>query len=280
MTRAADRLIVAGYAGSRGGGDDTWHAVVERALAPESATVAYPDFEALRFQITQAPAICREAEKAEKTQVVALPSWFRSPVPAEPPLPRPLAPSGASGVAVEREQDTAETAGAPSLLAAAGDEPPSLAVKRGIACTGCCRCCLRWRRRAPQEAAEYCHRFEHRWDAADIATILGQALAILEDPAHAALFGENTAAEVPVMGTLTGRRSRRRAVSGVIDRIAVEDRSGSAGRLQDQCPPARRCRRRSRASICARWRSIAPLSLRSIRESRSRPSCSIPPVRA
>ena len=54
-----------------------------------------------------------------------------------------------------------------------------------------------------------------------IEAILGQAFAILDDPAHAALFGENTAAEVPVMGTLT-LGGEERAVSGVIDRIAVE----------------------------------------------------------
>ena len=222
MTRAADRLVVAGYAGTRGGGDHTWHAVVERALAPESVPVAYPDFEAARFQVTLAPALQSAEEKPGIAEIVPLPSWFRSQVPAEPPLPRPLAPSGASGVAIEREQDTAETAGAPSLLAESGDEPPSFAVRRGIALH---RLLQMLPSVAPAErrrkAAEYCHRFEHRWDAGDIAAIIGQAMAILEDPAHAALFGENTAAEVPVMGTLA-IGSEERAVSGVIDRIAVE----------------------------------------------------------
>jgi ATP-dependent helicase/nuclease subunit A len=279
MTRAADRLIVAGYAGSRGGGDDTWHAVVERALAPVSATVAYPDFEALRFQITQASSSVTGEEKPENARAVSLPSWFRSPVPAEPPLPRPLAPSGASGVAIEREQDTAEASGAPSLLAPGDDEPPSLAVKRGIALH---RLLQMLPSVQPDErrrkAAEYCHRFEHRWDAADIAAILGQAFAILEDPAHAALFGEATAAEVPVMGTLTFG-AEERAVSGVIDRIAVE---ADRVLLVDYKTNAirRAMPRRCPASICARWRCTARLSRRSIRASRSRPSCSIPPGRA
>jgi ATP-dependent helicase/nuclease subunit A len=193
-----------------------------RAGARNRQTVAYPDFEALRFQITQASSFVTGEEKPENARAVSLPSWFRSPVPAEPPLPRPLAPSGASGVAIEREQDTAEASGAPSLLAPGDDEPPSLAVKRGIALH---RLLQMLPSVQPDErrrkAAEYCHRFEHRWDAADIAAILGQAFAILEDPAHAALFGEATAAEVPVMGTLTFG-AEERAVSGVIDRIAVE----------------------------------------------------------
>ncbi|QKV19795.1 double-strand break repair helicase AddA [Oricola thermophila] len=223
MTRAADRLIVAGYAGVNGGGDNTWHAVVERALAPESVPVAYPDFEALRFQVTTAPPLSVEERKTESAQTVPLPSWFRSRVPSEPPLPRPLAPSGASGIAVERERDTAETAGAPSLLAGAADDSPSLAVRRGIVLHRL----LQMLPSVPtgerrRKAAEYCHRFDHRWDAEDIADIVGQAFAILEDPAHAPLFGDNTAAEVPVMGTLT-IGGEERAVSGVIDRIAVTD---------------------------------------------------------
>ncbi|GAB4357790.1 MAG: double-strand break repair helicase AddA [Oricola sp.] len=222
MTRAADRLIVAGYAGVRGGGDATWHAVVERALAPESQTVVYPGFEALRFQVTKAPPVSVQEKAPERKQVVSLPSWFRSPVPPEPPLPRPLAPSGASGIAIERERDTAEAGGTPSLLSAGGEEPPSLAVRRGIALHRL----LQMLPSVPpagrrRKAAEYCHRFDHRWDAGDIAEIIGQAMAILEDPAHAVLFGERTAAEVPVMGTLT-IGGRKRAVSGVIDRIAVD----------------------------------------------------------
>ncbi|MFZ2100749.1 MAG: PD-(D/E)XK nuclease family protein, partial [Oricola sp.] len=223
MTRAADRLVVAGYAGSRGGGDDTWHAVVERALAPDSVPVAYPGFEALRFQVTKASAVVPdEATEPETADIVALPEWFRARVAPEPPLPRPLAPSGASGIAIEREQDTAETGGAPSLLAVeSGEEPPSLAVRRGIVLHRLLQMlpsvATADRRR---KAEDYCRRFERRWDEATIVEIAGQALAILEDPVHAALFGENTAAEVPVMGTLM-LGSEERAISGVIDRIAV-----------------------------------------------------------
>ncbi len=135
MTRAADRLIVAGYAGPRGGGENTWHGVVESALLEASEPVTYPDFGAIRFQVTQAPAVTAEPQKRPvKKGIVALPEWFREPVRPEPPLPRPLAPSGASGIAIEREKDTAGAKGAPSILEpGAGDMAPSLAVRRGIA---------------------------------------------------------------------------------------------------------------------------------------------------
>ncbi|MAS06952.1 MAG: double-strand break repair helicase AddA [Ahrensia sp.] len=224
MTRAADRLIVAGYAGSRGGGDDTWRAVVEQALSEKSETVSYPDFEALRFQVTEAPALTGEEQKeAGNPKVGTLPEWLRQPVPAEPPLPRPLAPSGASGIAVEREDGSAGAQGTPSLLAASEDEPPSLAVKRGIAMH---RLLQMLPSVDPAErrtrAGDYCRRFEHRWDDGHIAEIVGQALSILEDPRFAALFGDAAGAEVPVMGTLEVA-GQKRAISGVIDRIAVAD---------------------------------------------------------
>ncbi|WP_425416551.1 double-strand break repair helicase AddA [Oricola indica] len=223
MTRAADRLIVAGYAGPRGGGDETWRAVVERALESRSQPVSYPDFEALRFQATEAaPVAPPSGDEPEPPASTALPGSFRDKVPPEPPLPRPLSPSGASGIAIERERDTAEAAGAPSLLAPGGGEPPSLAVRRGIAMH---RLLQMLPSVPPKErrdkAAEYCRRFESRWTSEDIGKILDQAFAIIDDPAHALLFGENTAAEAPVMGTLR-LGGEDRAISGVIDRIAVE----------------------------------------------------------
>ena len=38
-------------------------AVVERALGPDSVPVAYPEFEAMRFQVTEAPAEADEADE-------------------------------------------------------------------------------------------------------------------------------------------------------------------------------------------------------------------------
>jgi ATP-dependent helicase/nuclease subunit A len=207
-----------------GGGDDTWRAVVESALKDRSKTVAYPDFEALRFQVTDAPPLAAEDRKeAGKRRIDTLPEWFRRPVPAEPPLPRPLAPSGASGMAIEREAETAGPQGAPSLLAVHEGEPPSLAVGRGIAMH---RLLQMLPSVDPAErrtrAVDYCRRFERRFADETVSSIVGQALAILDDPRFALLFGDSAGAEVPVMGTLQ-IGGEKRAVSGVIDRIAVAD---------------------------------------------------------
>lgn len=225
MTRAADRLIVAGYAGKRGGKDDTWRAVVEQALEAKSQTVAYPEFEALRFHLEDAPPVpAADPESPTDKEVVALPEWFADRVAEEPPLPRPLAPSGASGMAIEPERDTASVGGAPSLLARSDiDDVPALGVRRGIAMH---RLLQTLPSVEPAErrarAVEYCRRFERRWDDAAIDRIVDEALAILENPTFAPLFSIAAAAEAPVMGTLV-LGGEKRAVSGVIDRIAVTD---------------------------------------------------------
>jgi ATP-dependent helicase/nuclease subunit A len=223
MTRAADRLIVAGYAGKRGGGDDTWHAVVSRALENASAPVSCPGFEALRFQISESPPLPLSGEERErKAQFVPLPEWFRRKVAPEPPLPRPLAPSGVSGIAIER--DTAEAAGAPSVLETdcAGAQPTSFGIRRGIAMHRL----LQMLPSVPsdqrrEKAINYCRKFESRWSGSEIEAIVSEALAILDEPGHEILFSSASAAEVPIMGTIHVA-GEARAVSGVIDRIAVD----------------------------------------------------------
>jgi ATP-dependent helicase/nuclease subunit A len=224
MTRAADRLIVAGYAGKHGGKDNTWHAIVSRALDPHTVSVSYPGFEAQRFRISDAPSlVSKKPKNIEEVTTISLPEWFTGTVPPEPPLPRPLAPSGASGMAVEPESESAPSVGAPSLLeVGAGDDmAPGLAVRRGTAVHRL----LQMLPAVPptiraERAAAWCRQFESRWTQDDVANLVGQALSVLDDPALQPLFGSGSVAEAPVMGTLElGGESR--AVSGVIDRIAA-----------------------------------------------------------
>ncbi|WP_421855758.1 double-strand break repair helicase AddA [Oricola sp.] len=226
MTRAADRLVIAGYAGLRGGGDDTWHAVVSRALEPHATTVDYPGFEALRYTATAPVAVVAEPPRPDAPKHAAvMPDWFTGNVPAEPPLPRPLAPSGATGIAIEPESDTALSAGVPSLLETgdADEMAPALAMRRGTATHRM----LQFLPGVPadrrhERAAEYCRQLESRWSPEDVGKLVQQALDVLDDPELGVLFGPNSAAEAPVMGTLQ-LAGEQRAVSGVIDRIFASD---------------------------------------------------------
>jgi ATP-dependent helicase/nuclease subunit A len=65
------------------------------------------------------------------------------------------------------------------------------------------------------EAARRWLRAQGAGDQAD--RILSQVLAVLEDPAHTALFGPDALAEAPVAGLVQGQ-----AIAGIVDRLLVE----------------------------------------------------------
>jgi ATP-dependent helicase/nuclease subunit A len=75
---------------------------------------------------------------------------------------------------------------------------------------------------APKErsaaAARYLARPAHGLDPAEQDAIAKEALAILDDPTFAPLFGPNSRAEVPIVGQVDGE-----IISGQIDRLVVTD---------------------------------------------------------
>lgn len=52
---------------------------------------------------------------------------------------------------------------------------------------------------------------------------IDEVLAVLDDPAFAAVFAPGSRAEVPVVGSVRGRDGRTRTLSGQIDRLVVTD---------------------------------------------------------
>ena len=113
MTRAEDRLIVCGWHKSRPPVPRHWHSMVAQALLPESTEVDHPATDGLIIagqasgktwsmpgarcrQRQPRPLICRPASRR--------PGWLTTPVRREPPVPRPLTPSGAAS-AVDAASD-------------------------------------------------------------------------------------------------------------------------------------------------------------------------------
>ena len=104
-----------------------------------------------RYRVVQQPARPERSDERDAAAGVAkaeAPAWLGQPVPAEPVLPRPLSPSGASA--------SIEGGIEPVALAARRCSRPATSRpsrSRGAwPCTGCCRCC-RHRRRRPRAAA-------------------------------------------------------------------------------------------------------------------------------
>ena len=208
LTRAADRLIVSGVMPKerKDGADprppNSWHVIVERALAP----IAQPGegHVALRYGFGPAARSKQMKEKVEPG-TAAIPDWAKRPAPPEARPPRPLAPSA---IAVDNESAS----------------PPSEAM-RAAALRGTWIHQLLERLPAVEVSARAV--LADRWllrsagvaDSAVRDEIVAKVCRILSDPQFAALFGPGSLAEAPLAATLADGR----VIAGTVDRILVEE---------------------------------------------------------
>ncbi|MFL6726194.1 MAG: double-strand break repair helicase AddA [Sphingomicrobium sp.] len=208
LTRAADRLIVSGVMpkAKKDGSDprppNSWHAIVERAMAvigrPGEGHVA------LGYGSKEGGRPKRAKDKVVRP-AIQVPDWANHPAPPEARPPRPLAPSA---IAVDDES-----------------APPPSEAMRAAALRGT------WihqlLERLPPIGADARTSAADRWlersagvkDAATRAEIVAQVCRILADPRFAAVFGPGSLAEAPLAATLPDGR----VIAGTVDRILVEE---------------------------------------------------------
>ncbi|WP_422058891.1 double-strand break repair helicase AddA [Sphingopyxis sp.] len=214
MTRAEEILVVAGVTrkADRTIPEDSWHAAVEGVLAGMGSEweEAGPMWARRRVHRANAGKWTKKDKSAKvgaaKVEAAAwvLPEWAHRPAPEEARPPRPLAPSalGDDDVAV------------PPQGAARG-----AAVERGLLLHALFE-------RLPPVAVERRRDAALRWLGAqapalgDVArgSMVDEVLAVIDDPAHAALFGSGSLAEVPLSAVVAGT-----VVAGIVDRLLVTD---------------------------------------------------------
>ena len=209
MTRAEEILIVAGVTkkADRTIPEASWHAAVGDVLSGMGSEWedAGPMWGQRRVHRANAGKWAKK-EKAAKVAVPALllPAWATRPAPEEARPPRPLAPSalGEDDVAVPPQGSARVAAVERGLLLHALFErlPPVVMEQRRAAA-------LRWL--AAQAPA---------LDEAGREAMVGEVLAVLDDPAHAALFGPGSLAEVPLSAVVEGM-----VIAGIVDRLLVTD---------------------------------------------------------
>ncbi|MDZ7823487.1 MAG: double-strand break repair helicase AddA [Ahrensia sp.] len=233
MTRAADRLIVAGYAGKTGGKDGTWCKMVHKSLEPNALQIECDGFSAIKFPAVQsllAHSARGEDDNPEEAPI-KIPPCFDFPAPIEAPAKRPLMPSGASGLAIEVDRQDSAGEQSMSLLKQFGavgakyQMSAELAARRGTVIHKLLQMLpdiVPTERRS--RAQHYCMNFDYRWRQNDIDDILGQVFSVLDNPRYAPFFNNSALSEVSIMGTLN-IGGEERAVSGVIDRLVVTDDS-------------------------------------------------------
>ena len=205
LTRAIERLVVAGIEPKGERSADCWHRRMENALIALGAQPE-PDFiwgEALRYRgdVPQR----RLQPRADPRALIQLtrPDWLRAAAPPESRPPRPLAPSAMV--------EDSESAGPPS-------EQMREAARRGILIHALFE---RLPDVAPDQRAAAALRWLGKQDVAGAAAqaMVDQVCAVLSDDRFSPLFGAGSLAEAPIAATL----SDGRVMAGTVDRLLLQD---------------------------------------------------------
>jgi ATP-dependent helicase/nuclease subunit A len=207
LTRAKERLVVAGVEPKTKMAENSWHTRVERALTSLGADVAEDDRWGVRtsYRGSVPPAAIRPRVQSQGLAPAEVPQWARTAAPPEARPPRPLAPSG-----IAQDQEAAP-APSPAMRAAA---------RRGTLIHQLLE-------RLPDVDSQSRYGAALRWlersggvaDAAEREPIAEAVCAILADPRFGALFGAGSIGEAPLAATLPDGR----VIAGTVDRLLVED---------------------------------------------------------
>jgi ATP-dependent helicase/nuclease subunit A len=202
MTRAADRLIVAGARGVNAEPEGCWYRLAHDALAADSVEEPADDGDGvvLRWR-KSAPEDVAHAEPAtaESPPEASLPDWLTRPAPAVPKAVGTITPSAAAGGVQPVGDRKAMARGriVHRLLQAL----PAIAPERRA-----------------EAARRYLARDEKDFSDAERTRMAGEVLAVLDDPRFGPLFAPGSRAEVPIVGRVSGG-----IVSGQVDRLAVTE---------------------------------------------------------
>ena len=208
MTRAEERLYIAGYFNKQKPKDDCWHKMIYAALEPISTP--HPDpFEEFgtiwRYGATQ--TLDAPEHLPIPREDAPLPSWLTTPAHAERGPAPPLRPSSTL--------EGADAGGNPNANMA------SPAKRRGIAIHALLRTlpdvALNDRTARGREILSTIV------PERNIDELLTEALRVIEHAPLAMLFAPGSLAEVPVAATLSRPTGGSIAIAGQIDRIAEHD---------------------------------------------------------
>jgi ATP-dependent helicase/nuclease subunit A len=199
MTRAADRLVIAGSRGVNRVPDGCWYQLVEHALKPDAVEEPADDGAGTVWRWRQAGLDAAAAAPARAGEATRhdVPDWLRRTASAEATPPRPISPSSALAATFAEARTLTRGRVVHRLLQAL----PALPSERRA-----------------EAARQHVARVKELQES-ERETIVVEVLSLLEDARFAALFAARAQAEVSIAGILAdGQR-----VSGVVDRLAVTD---------------------------------------------------------
>jgi ATP-dependent helicase/nuclease subunit A len=200
MTRAADRLVVAGSRGVNRMPDGCWYQLIERALKAEAVEELADDGAGTVWRWRKVAGETPPVPPASASEAAAhdVPDWLKRKAPAQATASPAIAPSRAQATRFADARALARGRLIHRLLQAL----PAIASERRTEAA----------RRHVARAGEV--------GESEREAIVAEVLRVLNDARFAALFSPDARAEVPLAGILPdGRR-----VSGVVDRLAVTEK--------------------------------------------------------
>ena len=201
LTRAKDRLYVCGFEGQRGVKPGSWYALA-RDAAEKIGVDLVRGGETIKA-IGDAPDEASAAPAPGAAKPIGNPPWLETKAPRDAPSPRLIRPFDAAGM---------EEPAVISPLAG------NMRFRRGLLVH---TLLARLPDIAPADRMDIARKFlrAHKLDEAETENLLGETLAVLNDPVFAAAFAPGSRAEVAIVADLPELGAGAR-VNGRIDRLA------------------------------------------------------------
>ena len=208
MTRAKDQLFITGFTGKRSNAKETsWYDMIADVIEPMGQPLISDNgSESVVFEKSQtAPPDGQSPTHDAQSSLVPMPDWATIGPGAEPLPPKPLSPS--------RPDDKEPPVRSPL------SEDDGNRFKRGLAVHALMQTIPDLSPQSRKHAVQhYLARPGHGFAEALQNEIAGEVMALFDDPTLSILFGPNSQAEVPIVGTIDTPAGPR-VVSGQIDRL-------------------------------------------------------------
>ncbi len=203
LTRAEERLCICGYKLSTKPSDESWYEICRRSLEKISEQ---KDDGTLVYEVKQVAPVEKNAEPLKKVEKIKVPDWVEQMAPEEGALSKPFTPSKA-----DEEDD--EIALSPLI----GNQNGRY--RRGVLIHKL----LQFLPQSQEVDKESLIRKFIIHNATNISEyeierVTKEVLRLIKDERFGNLFGEQSRAEVPIMGQVGDR-----IISGQIDRLVIEE---------------------------------------------------------
>ena len=209
MTRAEERLYIAGYTGQRPAPDGCWYKLAHDALQALCVQIDDPGWPGQKLLRLGVALVGEGGQSPAKAPRPSEPAWLRQPARAEIAPPPPLRPSNAlaGADAIERE--------------AAGAGPDRFALMRGILMHALMQNLPAVEPSRRLETATRFVRARGQGMSEDqSAALVAEAVAVFDAPNCAPLFGPRSRAEIGIAARIDRAGAKPVDIAGRIDRIA------------------------------------------------------------